>query len=252
VNLHALVATGLIVLWITVIAKAASLLFVQRRRATTASARPARYCAVMLARYLIKSYGFSYWECRRPINAGNMARSIEEWLPFWQPPVMTINGIYIYPVVEAVLFGAGLVIWLTNPQRRWAHLAGYYRCDDFRALAADVVDFRDFIFNRDGCQLQYARFKHVVALVAAHDTRQHARTDSHWSAFTGTPWHDSGLVVWLLAAASRHNEREAGVWNVPVRNVPEGAARQILSGRLPRAFQRLRRFQLFAMATQRL
>jgi hypothetical protein len=42
------------------------------------------------------------------------------------------------------------------------------------------------------------------------------------------------LLSWLLAAASRHTPDEAGSWSTLVRHTPEGAARRILTGRLPR------------------
>jgi hypothetical protein len=160
-----------------------------------------------------------------------MASVVEEWKPFWLSPVLPPT----YAIVEAVLFCAALIGWLSNPQRRWAH-AGWLL---FAAAA--------FLHSRRMLWIAAIIFIVVTAINAVNlDSPTLWRS---WRRLTKgnilEPIPDAmrllmrfGIVVvlgvWLGAAVSRHNRHEAGEWSTFIRNVPEGAARKILSGRLPR------------------
>jgi hypothetical protein len=233
VNLHALVATGLIVLWLAVLGEIVQA-FADRGGAAPLNRSRAR---VLLAVALLCSlatllnpYGFSYWQAAEQLKPGNMSKSIEEWRPFWQVP-----GTAIYALIEAILCGAALIAWRANLQRRWMNLVWL-----LFGAALSLRSVRMFWI---------AAILFLVVLAANAVALDSPTLWRSWRRLTKgnilDPIPDGMrliarggtvlvLLVWLLAAASRHTRRDAGTWSTLVRNTPEGAARRILSGRLPR------------------
>jgi hypothetical protein len=234
VNLHALVAVGLGVLWIAALGDLAQTWISKSPadRSARGRARALLLIAILCTfAVLINPYGIDYWRAAEQLRPGNMARSIEEWKPFWLTPVMNPA----YPIAECILFCAALAAWLSHPQRRWAHMGWLL--------------FAATLFMRSRRMLWMAAIIFLVVAAVNASTLDTPTLWRSWRRLTkgnildpipdGMRFVMRGgvivvLLVWLAAAASRHNPAEAGDWSTLVRNVPEGAARKILTGKLPR------------------
>jgi hypothetical protein len=239
VNLHALVATGLVVLWLAVVAENAQAhLGKQRfqsedtRAQNRARARALLVVAVLAScATLLNPYALSYWGALDFLKPGGQARWIDEWKPFWQPDAM----LWQYPLAMAVLFAAALAAWRANPLRRWSHLLWLF--------------FSAAIFLRSRRMLFISAILFIVVLAANAHALESPVLWRGWRRMVRGNIFDpipaglrlvtrAGILVilitWVLAAASRHMPLSAQTWEVTMRAVPEGAARQILSGKLPR------------------
>lgn len=234
VNLHALVATGLLALWLAVIAEFLQAFFGEPKLRPLAIPRARALLAIVVLSTLatlLNPYGLAYWSAANPLKPGSLAQAVEEWMPLWQRPAMP----WSYAIVELILFGSALLTWIYNHERRWLHLA-------WLLLGAALL-------LRSRRILWIAAVIFLVVLAANARVLDSQTLWRSWRRFTRGNLLEpipppmqllvrSGVVVillvWLLAAASRHTPREAGAWNVLVRNTPEGAVRIIRSGRLPR------------------
>jgi len=224
INLHALVAVGLLILLVTIFADGAQALLGSDRYDAPARNRARVLLAVgvlCVGATLLNPYGMKYWEAAEILKSGSQAQFVAEWRPFWEPVAM-----YEYAAIEAVFFLIGLVAWWANPQRRWSHLL-------WLLLSAAL-----FIRSRRMLWLSAIIFVATIAANARYlDTPtlwRKWRRLSHGDPFEAIPdalrnIARAGsvlcLVIWVVMAASRHNPKEAGDWSTIVRNVPEGAAK---------------------------
>ncbi len=110
VNLHALVALGLVFLWTAAVCDAIQDRFDARAKWLLALA----LCCSLAT--LVNPYGWNYWAAAEQLKAGNMAQNIEEWMP----PIKT-PGLWRYIFTEMTLCALALGAWIFNPQRRWSH-----------------------------------------------------------------------------------------------------------------------------------
>jgi hypothetical protein len=116
VNLHALVAVGLVILITTVACDALQDRIDSRVRLLGVVAT---LCAIATC---INPYGLDYWSAADQLRPGNMAQFIEEW----QSPLAsnaTMPALWSYVFVEFVLAGAAFAVWRLNPARRWSQVA---------------------------------------------------------------------------------------------------------------------------------
>lgn len=234
VNLHALVATGLIVLWIVVLGDFMQARFGRRGHAGMQYARARALLAIAILctlATLVNPYGIAYWKAADQLRPGNMASSIEEWRPVWAKPTMTPT----YALVAATLFFSALFAWRADEDRRWSYLGWLL--------------FSATIFVRSRRMLWIAAIIFLIVMAASF---RHLDSPALWRSWRRVTKGDitepipapmrllarAGvlicLLVWVLAAASRHTPGNAGAWSTLVRNVPEGAARKILLGHLSR------------------
>jgi len=111
-NLHAGLASGLAVLWITAICE-----FAQQRRF-----RQTRwiFAAALLATaaVFVNPYGWHYWTALQQVG-GITFSYIDEWKPFWKYPLFSTPTV----MAAALCALAALPAWCFSDRRRWAHLA---------------------------------------------------------------------------------------------------------------------------------
>lgn len=227
VNLHALVAIGLVLILATVAADV-----VQARFGSDRFDAPARSRVLVLlvvaglcvAATLLNPYGLKYWEAARVLQPGSQAQYVEEWKPLLKPTAM-----WSYFFAEAILFGVGLLAWLSNPQRRWSQLLWMIFAAALAVSSRRMLWLGAIIF---------------LAVIAAN--AQYLDTPTLWRKWRKLSRGDQFeaipdglrnvaragtvicLLVWVLAAASRHTNAIAGSWSTLVRDVPDGAAKYLL------------------------
>lgn len=219
VNLHALVAVGLLVLLATFAGS-----FVQAKvegKGAVALSNPLLLVLLVLgiAATFLNPYGLYYWAAAGVLQSGSQAQFVEEWKPLWAAPAM-----FEYVAAMAVLGVVALVAWRANPQRRWSHFLWL--------LLATALTLR----SRRMLWLAAILFLGVMAANA-----RYLDPPTLWRKWRKLIGGDAGeaipgalrliarigaivcIAVWVLAAASRHTPQVAGNWNTYVRNVPEGA-----------------------------
>jgi len=110
-SFHGAVAVGLVVLAITIICDLMQEKFSPRSRLLAVVG------VLCCGAIFLNPYGLQYWQALKPVG-GKMFAVIDEWKPIYKSP-------YLWELMigEAVLAMMALVVWLKNPQRRWAHLA---------------------------------------------------------------------------------------------------------------------------------
>jgi hypothetical protein len=233
VNLHALMAVGLAVLWIAVIGEAVQAWLGRSGSAALnrARARTLFVIAILCSlTTLLNPFGIAYWEAVGPLKPDNMAKYIEEWRPFWQVPDTGWNA-----AVEAILCIAALIAWRVNPQSRWMNLGwlifgAVLSMRSVRMFWISAVLFLAVLAVNaiafDSPTL-WRSWRRLIRGNILEPIPPRLRIIARSGAILI-------LVAWLGAAVSRHVPDEAGTWKTLVRNTPEGAARRILSGRLPR------------------
>lgn len=224
VNLHALVAVGLMVFGAAILGSGAQALFgsdrfdgVARRRALALLAVGV-LCALAT---LLNPYGLALWSAADQLKPGNMSLAIEEWKPFWVYPQQ-----WDYALAEAILCGIALLAVCLNPQRRWTHFL-------WLILAAALC-----IRSRRMWMLSAIIFLAIMAANAR--SLESPQLWLRWRKLTRGDLTDAipgplravarigvfvCLLVWVVMAASRHTAREAGPWLLFARRVPEQAAR---------------------------
>lgn len=222
VNLHALVAVGLLVLATAVLGN-----YAQTRFSGLAQDRVLRqrmfWLAVLgivgLAATLCNPYGWGYWKAADQLKPNNMAKFIEEWKPLWVAPVM-----FEY---LAALFALGLLAllaWLGNPQRRWSGVLW---------ILLSVA-----LTLRSRRMLWMAAILFIAVMAANARSFDTPALWKKWRKLIGDDPEEAipnamrliarvgaliCLAAWVLSGASRHTSKDAGNWNAYVRNVPEGA-----------------------------
>jgi hypothetical protein len=142
---------------------------------------------------------------------------------------------WTYPLIELILLAAAMIVWLSNPERRWAHIGWL-----LFGIAISISSRR---------MLWLSAIIFLIVMAANARALDSPTLWRSWRRYTRGNMLDQIpppmrllarvgtlliLLVWVLAAASRHTPRDAGSWNTLVRNTPEGAVRQIRSKRLPR------------------
>ena len=130
-NFHGAVALGLVLLATTIVGDAVQET-VQRwwgarqliRQEHKVGALPPLHWPLLLLvsiscgiAVFVNPYGWEYRVALKPV-AGVMFSKIDEWKPYWVTPFLPRN----YVAGEFILWGAAFTTWLTNPNRRWAHL----------------------------------------------------------------------------------------------------------------------------------
>lgn len=108
-NLHGAVALGLVVLYVTVLCD-----FLQNRAGGRLLAL-ALACTVLV--FVCNPRGLEYYRVLIPIGSQTFKR-IDEWKPFWVWPALATELV----IAEFILWSFGLLLWATNPNRRWAQL----------------------------------------------------------------------------------------------------------------------------------
>ncbi|MBV9867416.1 MAG: hypothetical protein JO316_18825 [Abitibacteriaceae bacterium] len=111
-NYHGAVAVGLMILFATV---ACDLI---QDRFNPHSRLLAIIGLLAIGAVFLNPWGAAYWSALRPVHSAMFSR-IDEWKPFWKPPLLGIQ----YAWGEAALVMIALIAWLFNRDRRWAHLA---------------------------------------------------------------------------------------------------------------------------------
>lgn len=219
VNLHALVAVGILIVLATVGAHIA------QARWNTEPA-PGRRASLLLAlgitgivATLFNPYGLYYWTAAGVLQSGSQAQFVEEWKPMWVAPVM-----FEYLAALAVLGVIAFLAWLGNPQRKWSQ---------FLWLLLSVA-----LMLRSRRMLWLAAILFIGVIAANARYLDSATLWKKWRKLTGGDVNEAipdamrliarvgaatCLSVWVLSAVSRHTPQVAGSWNTYVRNVPEGA-----------------------------
>ena len=222
VNIHALIAVGLLLLLATVVADVAQSQFGTDRFDAPARSRVLVLVAVAgfcLAATLLNPYGLKYWEAARVLQSGSQAQFVEEWKPLWK-----LADMWPYVIVQTLLFVVAILAWLANFQRRWSHFLWIIIAVALVASSSRMLWLSAIIFlvtlaanaqylDTPTLWRKWRKFSRGDQLEAIPEGLRHL-------AHLGTVLC---LAVWVLAAASRHTEKEGGRWSTLVRNVPNGA-----------------------------
>jgi len=228
VNMHALIAVGLLLVLATVVADIAQSLFGADRFDAPARSRVLVLVAIAgfcVCATLLNPFGLKYWEAARVLQSGSQAQFVEEWKPLWK-----LADMWPYIFVQAGLFVVSVLAWLANPQRRWSHFLWMIFAAALIASSSRMLWIGAIIF---------------LAIIAAN--AQYLDTPTLWRKWRKLSRGDQFeaipdglrhmahlgtvicLVVWVFAAASRHTASDAGSWSTLVRNVPNSAVKYLAS-----------------------
>lgn len=108
-NMHGAVAMGVVLLWVTAICE----LF--QSRGDLRLMVLAAVCTLIV--FVCNPRGFEYYQVFLPITSETF-KKIDEWKPFWVWPRLMPELV----IGEFILWLIGMVLWIVNPQRRWAQL----------------------------------------------------------------------------------------------------------------------------------
>jgi hypothetical protein len=227
VNLHALVALGLLILGCSVLGSGAQALFGSDRFDSVARHRALSLLAVGVLcalATLLNPYGLAVWNAADQLKPGNMSNAIEEWKPFWAYPQR-----WEYAAVEAVLCGIALMAIIFNPQRRWTHflwlgLAAVLTIRSRRMeMLAAIIFLAIMAANARALESPklWLRWRNITRGDLTAGIPNALRTVAHIGAVVC-------LLAWVSMAVLRHAPGgEAGPWTLFARNVPEGASRYL-------------------------
>ncbi|HEX8463791.1 MAG TPA: hypothetical protein VF627_04165 [Abditibacterium sp.] len=109
-NLHGAVAFGLLMLGVTAIFET-----VETRGADIRLLFLFALCTLIV--FVCNPRGFEFYRALLPIGSQAFKR-IDEWKPFWQWPQLGLQLV----VGEVLLWSIGMLLWATNPGRKWAQL----------------------------------------------------------------------------------------------------------------------------------
>ncbi len=228
VNMHALIAVGLLLILMTVMSD-----IVQSQFGTDRFDAPARSRILVLvaiacfcfAATLLNPYGLHYWEAAKILRPGSQTKYTDEW-----QPLLKSGDFLSYFIAEIILLGVSFLAWTANPQRRWSHLLWMI----FAIVL--VISSRRMLW-----------LSSIMFLATLANNAQYLDTPSVWRKWRKFSKGDQFeaipdglrnlahigtvlcLLVWVLAAASRHTEKEGGKWSTLVRNVPNGAVKFLSS-----------------------
>lgn len=226
VNMHALIAVGLLLILATVVADIVQSQFGTDRFDSPARSRVLILVAIAgfcLAATLLNPYGLHYWEAAKVLKPGSQAQYTDEWRP-----LLDSVDFWPYFIAQMLLLGVSFLAWLANPQRRWSHLLWMI----FAIVL--VVSSRRMLW-----------LSSIMFLATLSANAQYLDTPSLWRKWRKFSRGDQFeaipeglrnlahigtvlcLLVWVLAAASRHTEKEGGRWSTLVRNVPNGAVKYL-------------------------
>ncbi|HEX8834387.1 MAG TPA: hypothetical protein VF719_09310, partial [Abditibacteriaceae bacterium] len=112
INLHALVALGLILVVVTAASDALQYRFDRRTQILIGMA------VLCLLATVLNPWGIGYWAAANVLKSGSQAASVDEWKPFWKTPTLAMKYVY----AEGALLLLCLFAWLRNDRRRWAEI----------------------------------------------------------------------------------------------------------------------------------
>lgn len=223
VNLHALVAVGLLLLLATFAGNFFQKMTEGKQGSVSQNSPLLLLLIVGIVATFLNPYGWYYWTAAGVLQSGSQAQFVEEWKPMWAAPAM-----FEYMAAMAVLGTVALLAWRANPQRQWSHFLWLLLAVALTLRSRRMLWLAAILFL--GVMAVNARYLDPPTLwrkwrrLIGGDPEEVVPGTLRSIARGGAI---VCIAVWVLAAASRHTPQEAGSWNMYVRNVPEGAVQYL-------------------------